>query len=99
MTLAETTARPAGRAHPPSGDQLTLRHGSQSVTVVEVGGGIRSYVSDGRPLLDGYELDERCTGARGQLAGCGAPRAVCGAPRAVCGARRAVCGALGGGSC
>ena len=66
MTLAGTTTQPAGHAHAPSGAQFSLRCGSQAVTVVEVGGGIRSYVSDGRPLLDGYELHERCTGARGQ---------------------------------
>lgn len=66
MTTGELTQQ-AGSVRAPSGAQITLRHGGQSVTVVEVGGGLRAYVSDGRPLLDGYELDERCTGARGQL--------------------------------
>lgn len=34
--------------------------------MVEVGGGLRSYVAAGRELLDGYALDEPCTAARGQ---------------------------------
>jgi aldose 1-epimerase len=53
-----------GRA--PSGTQVQLTHGNQRATVVEVGGALRSYVAGGRPLFDGYGLDERCSGARGQ---------------------------------
>ena len=34
--------------------------------MVEVGGGLRSYVAAGRELLDGYAQDEPCTAARGQ---------------------------------
>jgi aldose 1-epimerase len=54
-----------GRA--PSGTQVELRYGSQSVTVVEVGGGLRCYTAGGRALLDGYQVGERCTDARGQI--------------------------------
>jgi aldose 1-epimerase len=35
--------------------------------VVEVGGGLRSYVAGGRALLDGYGPEEICTSGRGQL--------------------------------
>ena len=34
--------------------------------MTEVGGALRDYLVDGRPLLDGYGPDEMCTGARGQ---------------------------------
>jgi aldose 1-epimerase len=50
----------------PSGAQIELVYGNQAATVVEVGGALRTYIVDDRPLLDGYGLDERCTGARGQ---------------------------------
>jgi aldose 1-epimerase len=52
---------------PPSGEQLTLRQGSQRVSVVSVGGGIREYTVDGVPVLDGYGSSDMCDGARGQL--------------------------------
>ncbi|HET9078099.1 MAG TPA: aldose 1-epimerase family protein [Acidimicrobiales bacterium] len=51
---------------PPSGFQIELSSGRQAATVVEVGGALRSYTVDGQPLFDGYDLEERCTGARGQ---------------------------------
>jgi aldose 1-epimerase len=35
--------------------------------VVEVGGGIRTYSVDGRDVLDGYAVGERCPSGRGQL--------------------------------
>lgn len=50
----------------PSGTQVELVHGSQRAVVVEVGGALRSYVANGLQLLDGYEADEMCSGARGQ---------------------------------
>ncbi len=56
------TQRPA---EPPSGTQLEIRCGEQQATVVEVGGGLREYRYAGDDLLDGYPLDQRCTGARG----------------------------------
>lgn len=50
----------------PSGRQYELRHGRQKVLLTEVGGALRDYLLDGRPLLDGYGPDEMCNGARGQ---------------------------------
>jgi aldose 1-epimerase len=50
----------------PSGLQFTLELGRQTATITEVGGGLRSYLVGGRPLLDGYAADEMCSGARGQ---------------------------------
>ena len=50
---------------PPSGRQLHLSAHGQTAVVVEVGGGLRDYRVDGRPVLDGYAEDERCRGARG----------------------------------
>jgi aldose 1-epimerase len=41
--------------------------GADHATVVEVGGGLRSYVADGRELLDGYAEDEMAEAARGQV--------------------------------
>jgi len=52
---------------PPSGQQVELRHGEQRATVVEVGGGLRSYRVGGVDVLDGYTADEMCGGGRGQL--------------------------------
>ena len=57
----------ATRPRPPSGRQYELAAGAHRVTVVEVGGGLRSYHLDGRPVLDGYGTDETCSGGRGQL--------------------------------
>jgi aldose 1-epimerase len=50
----------------PSGAQVQLVFEDQAATVVEVGGALRTYTIDDRPLIDGYAIDERCTGARGQ---------------------------------
>lgn len=49
----------------PSGTQFEITAGDNRVSIVEVGGGIRSFLAGGRPVLDGYDVDERCTGARG----------------------------------
>lgn len=49
----------------PSGRQFKINHGQQQATVVEVGGGLRRYRIGERDLLDGYPLEQRCTGARG----------------------------------
>jgi aldose 1-epimerase len=51
----------------PSGEQHELRHRDQRAVVVEVGGGLRTYVVAEGPLLDGYGRDEMCSGGRGQL--------------------------------
>jgi aldose 1-epimerase len=50
----------------PSGDQFEMRHGDQVAVVVEVGGGLRSYDVGDRVVLDGYDLDAMCDGARCQ---------------------------------
>jgi aldose 1-epimerase len=39
----------------------------QELTVVEVGGGLRSYRAAGRDVLDPYDQAEMCAGGRGQL--------------------------------
>ena len=49
----------------PSGTQFEITAGDNRVSIVEVGGGIRSFLAGGRPVLDGYDVAERCTGARG----------------------------------
>jgi len=54
-------------ALPPSGEQRELRHGDQRAVVVEVGGGLRSYDVDARPVLDGYAANEMASAGRGQL--------------------------------
>ena len=51
----------------PSGDQLELRLGTATATVVEVGGGLRTYAVDGRAVLDGYAEDEMASAGRGQV--------------------------------
>jgi aldose 1-epimerase len=51
----------------PSGDQIEIALGDQQATVVEVGGGLRTYSAAGRALLDGYEIDEMSSSGRGQV--------------------------------
>ncbi|MBB2892856.1 aldose 1-epimerase family protein [Flexivirga oryzae] len=51
----------------PSGEQWEIGHGDQRLTVVSVGGGIRSYVAGTRPVLHGYPDDARADAGRGQL--------------------------------
>jgi aldose 1-epimerase len=51
----------------PSGEQFELTHGRQRAVVTEVGGGLRSYTSDGADILDGYGAREMCRGGRGQV--------------------------------
>ncbi len=51
----------------PSGAQWTIRSGEQEATVVEVGGGLRTYTVGGREVLAGYDAGARASGGRGQL--------------------------------
>jgi aldose 1-epimerase len=51
----------------PTGEQLTLTAAGAEVTVVEVGGGLRSYRAGGRELLDGYGERDLPDAGRGQL--------------------------------
>ena len=50
---------------PPSGEQFEISFGDQRATVVEVGGGIRSYAVGERPVLDPYPREAMCDGAHG----------------------------------
>jgi aldose 1-epimerase len=50
----------------PAGEQIEISHADQRAWVVEVGGSLRAYRAGGHDVLDGYGVDERCTGARGQ---------------------------------
>jgi aldose 1-epimerase len=52
-------------APPPSGQQWLLRKGTHEVTVVEIGGGLRTYAVAGRPVLDGFARDAMCSAGRG----------------------------------
>lgn len=50
----------------PTGEQWQLSTGSDVLTVVEVGGGLRTWTRDGVDLLAGYGAGEPCTSGRGQ---------------------------------
>jgi aldose 1-epimerase len=52
---------------PPSGRQFEIRYGPQVATVVEGGGGLRTYALDGVDLIDGYGPTEMCSAGRGQV--------------------------------
>ncbi len=51
----------------PSGDQFRIEADDQEASVVEVGGGLRTYTVAGMDVLDGYGVDEMASGGRGQL--------------------------------
>ncbi|GMA20708.1 aldose 1-epimerase family protein [Arsenicicoccus piscis] len=51
----------------PTGEQWSLRLGDQEAVIAEVGGTLRSYTVDGRPLVSGFEEDEECDACRGQV--------------------------------
>jgi aldose 1-epimerase len=51
----------------PSGQQYELVHGTQRAIVVELGAGLREYGNALGEIVDGYDVDEACEGARGQL--------------------------------
>lgn len=50
---------------PPSGRQYTISCGTQQATIVEVGGGIRTYSVEDRDVLDPYPTDRVVDGAHG----------------------------------
>lgn len=52
-------------AAPPSGEQFQIASGTHRATIVEVGGGIREYEVDGRPVLDPFPVGRMCDGAHG----------------------------------
>ena len=51
----------------PSGEQFEIAFADQRVTVVEVGGGLRTYSVGTRDLIDGYGPGEMCPSGRGQV--------------------------------
>jgi aldose 1-epimerase len=51
----------------PSGAQWTIRHGEHEATVVEVGGGLRTYRVGGADVLDGYGEQEICPSHAGHV--------------------------------
>ncbi|MEU8618761.1 gluconokinase, GntK/IdnK-type [Streptomyces sp. NPDC048623] len=51
----------------PTGDSWRLVRGDQSAVVVQLGGALREYAVNGRPLLDGFSAGSAVTGGRGQL--------------------------------
>lgn len=50
----------------PSGEQFEIRYADQLAVVTEVGATIRHYSVGGRPVLDGFGVDEVASGGRGQ---------------------------------
>ena len=50
----------------PTGEQWHLSAGPDVLTVVEVGGGLRTWTRDGVDILAGYAADAPCTSGRGQ---------------------------------
>ena len=50
---------------PPSGEQFEISAGDQRAVIVEVGGGVREYEVDGRPVLDPFPADRIRDGAHG----------------------------------
>ncbi|WP_338492143.1 gluconokinase, GntK/IdnK-type [Streptomyces sp. SJL17-4] len=51
----------------PTGVSWRLVRGEQRAVVVQLGGALRDYVVNGRPLLDGFSAGSAITGGRGQL--------------------------------
>ncbi len=51
----------------PSGEQIGIAAAGQQAVVVEVGGGLRSYLVAGSDLLDGYPAAALCRSGRGQV--------------------------------
>ena len=49
----------------PSGRQFEISAGDQHATIVEVGGGIRSYRAGDRDVLQPYPPGQMCDGAHG----------------------------------
>lgn len=54
-------------ATPPSGRQFTISAGEQQATIVEVGGGVRTYSVGARDVLQPYGAEAMCDGAHGAV--------------------------------
>jgi aldose 1-epimerase len=59
------TARSGRLTVLPSGEQFEISFGGQRATIVEVGGGLREYEVDGRPVIEPYSADRMRDGAHG----------------------------------
>ncbi len=64
--MSALTPVPAGRPVSPTGQQWTISHGPFEATVVEVGGGLRTFTRDGVDVVAGYGELEGCASGRGQ---------------------------------
>jgi galactose mutarotase-like enzyme len=51
---------------PPSGTQWEISYGGQRATIAEVGATLREYLVENRHVLDGFSVDARADGGRGQ---------------------------------
>lgn len=51
----------------PSGEQIAIAHGDQRAVVTEVGATLRTYVTGGVAVIEGFAADEVAAGARGQV--------------------------------
>jgi aldose 1-epimerase len=52
---------------PPSGEQWEIASGALRATIVEVGGGVRSFHDGARAVLEPYDVGEICDGAHGAV--------------------------------
>jgi aldose 1-epimerase len=52
---------------PPSGQQFEISAAGQRATIVEVGGGIRTFSAGDRDVLQSYPVDAMCDGAHGAV--------------------------------
>lgn len=50
-----------------SGEQWSISYAGHEATIVEVGGGLRTFTVDGDAYVDGYLDDELCPGGAGQV--------------------------------
>jgi aldose 1-epimerase len=55
------------RAVPPSGRQHRITYGDHAAVVTQAGATLRACTLAGRPVLDGFEVDERAADGRGQV--------------------------------
>lgn len=46
----------------PSGVQHEIRRGEQVAVITEVGAGLRTYTAGPRSVIDGYGVEQMCTG-------------------------------------
>lgn len=54
-------------ALPPTGEQHEISYDQQVAVVTEQGATLRRYDVEGRPVVDGFDLDQRPDGGRGQV--------------------------------